>query len=214
MWRERGARRGEVVVLTGVNLATLIDYLHNRDKYTCSSWPSACSEGQESIRSSAARPTRELAAPRRRPPDHGQVSWPGASACIRAHLGGGRRGRAAPGSAICSPRPPGIEVRCGRRHGPLPVRRRAERGAPALRSCWCATSPPRWRWSRPAPPALNLGGLHYAPGKSKVNEYIYLDDGDRGAARALLKLGVTLEVQDVPATRAQALRALVPELVG
>jgi len=59
---------------------------------------------------------------------------------------------------------------------------------------------------------LNLGGLHYAPGKSKVNEYIYLDDGDRRAARALLERGVTLDVQDVPATRVQSLRALIPEL--
>jgi mannose/fructose/N-acetylgalactosamine-specific phosphotransferase system component IIB len=63
-----------------------------------------------------------------------------------------------------------------------------------------------------APPALNLGGLHYAPGKSKVNEYIYLDDRDREAARALLERGIALEVQDVPATRAQSLRALMPEL--
>lgn len=63
-------------------------------------------------------------------------------------------------------------------------------------------------------PALNLGGLHYAPGKSKVNEYIYLDDGDRDAARALLARGVALEVQDVPATRAQPLRALAPGLAG
>jgi mannose/fructose/N-acetylgalactosamine-specific phosphotransferase system component IIB len=63
-----------------------------------------------------------------------------------------------------------------------------------------------------APPSLNLGGLHYAPGKSKVNEYIYLDDRDREAARALLERGIALEVQDVPATRAQSLRALMPEL--
>ena len=61
-------------------------------------------------------------------------------------------------------------------------------------------------------PNLNLGGLHYAPGKSKVNEYIYLDEQDRSAARALLAHGVTLEVQDVPATRLQPLRALIPEL--
>lgn len=61
-------------------------------------------------------------------------------------------------------------------------------------------------------PDWNLGGLHYAPGKSKVNEYIYLDDRDRSAARALLERGVRLEVQDVPATRVQPLRALIPEL--
>ena len=38
-------------------------------------------------------------------------------------------------------------------------------------------------------PAFNLGGLHYAPGKDKVNEYIYLDREDRRAARALLERG-------------------------
>jgi mannose/fructose/N-acetylgalactosamine-specific phosphotransferase system component IIB len=58
---------------------------------------------------------------------------------------------------------------------------------------------------------FNLGGLHYAPGKEKVNEYIYLDNEDRRAARTLLERGVSLEVQDVPASRAQALIALDPE---
>jgi mannose/fructose/N-acetylgalactosamine-specific phosphotransferase system component IIB len=60
--------------------------------------------------------------------------------------------------------------------------------------------------------SFNLGGLHYAPGKVKANEYIYLDDRDREIARALLERGVALDVQDVPATRAQSLRALIPEL--
>ena len=59
--------------------------------------------------------------------------------------------------------------------------------------------------------SFNLGGLHFAPGKDKVNEYIYLDAGDREVAGALLHRGVALEVQDVPATRAQALGALDPE---
>jgi len=57
---------------------------------------------------------------------------------------------------------------------------------------------------------LNLGGLHYAPGKSKVNEYIYLDDADRAHARALLARGVALEVQDVPGAVARSLTALDP----
>ena len=55
---------------------------------------------------------------------------------------------------------------------------------------------------------FNLGGLHYAPGKDKVNEYIYLDAEDRAAARALIARGVALEVQDVPASRPQPLGAL------
>lgn len=57
---------------------------------------------------------------------------------------------------------------------------------------------------------LNLGGLHYAPGKTKVNEYVYLDDADREAARALAARGVTLEVQDVPAARPVPLGTLDP----
>jgi galactosamine PTS system EIIB component len=59
-------------------------------------------------------------------------------------------------------------------------------------------------------PAFTLGGLHYAPGKTKIAEYLYLDDADREDARALLGRGVKLEVQDVPATRPQALTAVDP----
>ncbi len=59
-----------------------------------------------------------------------------------------------------------------------------------------------------AVPAFTLGGLHYAPGKQKVNEYLYLDAADRADARALLERGVALEAQDVPASRPQALEAL------
>ena len=62
-----------------------------------------------------------------------------------------------------------------------------------------------------AVPAWNLGGLHYAPGKEKVNEYIYLDESDRSAARALAARGVELVVQDVPASRAQRLESLDPQ---
>jgi mannose/fructose/N-acetylgalactosamine-specific phosphotransferase system component IIB len=61
---------------------------------------------------------------------------------------------------------------------------------------------------------LNLGGLHYAPGKTKVNEYVYLDAADRGRARRLLERGVRLEVQDVPASRPQPLSALDPEMAA
>jgi mannose/fructose/N-acetylgalactosamine-specific phosphotransferase system component IIB len=59
--------------------------------------------------------------------------------------------------------------------------------------------------------AFNLGGLHYAPGKDKVNEYVYLDAADRRAARALIDQGVQLDVQDVPASRSRALLDLDPE---
>jgi len=70
-----------------------------------------------------------------------------------------------------------------------------------------------WDQQNPGAPVerFNLGGLHYAPGKTKVNEYIYLDADDRGRARALLARGVKLEVQDVPAARVESLVALDPE---
>jgi D-glucosaminate PTS system EIIB component len=58
--------------------------------------------------------------------------------------------------------------------------------------------------------AFTLGGLHYAPGRDKINEYIYLGAEDRRVARALIARGVRLEVQDVPATRPQSLPALDP----
>jgi mannose/fructose/N-acetylgalactosamine-specific phosphotransferase system component IIB len=57
----------------------------------------------------------------------------------------------------------------------------------------------------------NLGGLHHSPGKTKVNEYIYLDDRDRARARSLLARGVALEVQDVPGARPEPLTTLDPE---
>ena len=60
--------------------------------------------------------------------------------------------------------------------------------------------------------AFTLGGLHHAPGKTTVNEYVYLDDADREDARTLIRRGVRLEVQDVPATRPQALVSLDPSV--
>jgi mannose/fructose/N-acetylgalactosamine-specific phosphotransferase system component IIB len=59
---------------------------------------------------------------------------------------------------------------------------------------------------------LNLGGIHYSPGRTKVNEYVYMDEADRGRARRLIAYGVILEVQDVPATRPLPLAALDPQM--
>jgi PTS system mannose-specific IIB component/fructoselysine and glucoselysine-specific PTS system IIB component len=60
----------------------------------------------------------------------------------------------------------------------------------------------------------NVGGLHYAPGKEKVNDYVYLDTADRADARSLLLAGVGLVVQDVPASRPEKLVALDPALTS
>jgi PTS system mannose-specific IIB component/fructoselysine and glucoselysine-specific PTS system IIB component len=58
----------------------------------------------------------------------------------------------------------------------------------------------------------NVGGLHYAPGKEKVNDYVYLDERDRESAKALMAGGARLIVQDVPASRPLPLGALDPAL--
>jgi mannose/fructose/N-acetylgalactosamine-specific phosphotransferase system component IIB len=60
--------------------------------------------------------------------------------------------------------------------------------------------------------SLNLGGIHYATGRTKVNEFIYLGPEDRAQARELLHDGVDLVLQDVPATRPVSLSELDPEL--
>ncbi|NOT32907.1 MAG: PTS transporter subunit IIB [Candidatus Eisenbacteria bacterium] len=61
---------------------------------------------------------------------------------------------------------------------------------------------------------MNIGGLHYAPGKTKVHESVYLDEHDRLQARALLGAGIRLDVQDVPAARPESLVHLDPSLGG
>lgn len=62
--------------------------------------------------------------------------------------------------------------------------------------------------------AWNLGGIHYAPGRDKVNEYLYLDADDRRRARALLARGVALDAQDVPASRPVPLATLDPAVAA
>jgi mannose/fructose/N-acetylgalactosamine-specific phosphotransferase system component IIB len=48
---------------------------------------------------------------------------------------------------------------------------------------------------------INLGGLHYADGKDRVLDYLYLDEHDRSDLRALQERGVRLIAQDVPTSR-------------
>lgn len=48
---------------------------------------------------------------------------------------------------------------------------------------------------------LNLGGLHHAPGREPVLDYLYLNEDDRGALRALAERGVKLTARDLPSSR-------------
>jgi mannose/fructose/N-acetylgalactosamine-specific phosphotransferase system component IIB len=48
---------------------------------------------------------------------------------------------------------------------------------------------------------LNLGGLHHAPGRQPVLDYLYLNDNDREALRLLSQRGVRLSARDLPSSR-------------
>jgi mannose/fructose/N-acetylgalactosamine-specific phosphotransferase system component IIB len=48
---------------------------------------------------------------------------------------------------------------------------------------------------------LNLGGLHHAPGREPVLDYLYLNQNDRQALRRLEEHGVRLSARDLPSSR-------------
>jgi len=45
---------------------------------------------------------------------------------------------------------------------------------------------------------LNIGGMHYIPGKRKVLNVLAVDDGDLDALKAIAAMGVHVDVQTVP----------------
>lgn len=46
--------------------------------------------------------------------------------------------------------------------------------------------------------AVNLGGIHHAPGRTAVRPYVYLDDADRTRLQRLQELGVKVAARDLP----------------
>lgn len=53
--------------------------------------------------------------------------------------------------------------------------------------------------------AVQVGGLHDAPGKTRILDYVHVSAADRGALRALAARGVAVIAQDLPTTRAVTL---------
>jgi len=47
-------------------------------------------------------------------------------------------------------------------------------------------------------PALNIGGMHYMPGKRKLIDVLAVDDGDVEALKEIVAQGIKVEVQTVP----------------
>jgi len=48
---------------------------------------------------------------------------------------------------------------------------------------------------------VNVGGMHYAPGKLEMLPFVYLDRQDIASMRSLLKSGVALSARQVPGAR-------------
>lgn len=56
---------------------------------------------------------------------------------------------------------------------------------------------------------VNLGGIHYAPGRSAVLPYLYMNDSERDQAQRLSRSGVTVSARDLPGARRIALAELL-----
>ncbi len=50
-------------------------------------------------------------------------------------------------------------------------------------------------------PALNIGGMHYVPGKRKLLDVLAVDEGDLKALQEIVAMGVKVDVQTVPTKR-------------
>jgi len=61
---------------------------------------------------------------------------------------------------------------------------------------------------------LNVGGLHYAPGKERVLDFVYLDAADRAALAELAARGVRVVAQDLPSTAPVEARAWLRSAPG
>lgn len=59
--------------------------------------------------------------------------------------------------------------------------------------------------------AVNLGGIHHGPGRSRVLPYLFLDDADRQRIRDLEGEGVSVTAQDLPAGVATPSRKLLDD---
>ncbi len=56
--------------------------------------------------------------------------------------------------------------------------------------------------------SLNIGGMHYMPGKRKLVDVLAVDDADLEALRAIAARGVKVEIQAVPTQKPLALDKL------
>lgn len=63
-------------------------------------------------------------------------------------------------------------------------------------------------------PRVNLGGLHFMPGKRKLLDVLAVDDADLAALREIMDRGVKVEVQTVPNEKPQPLDRVFRACLG
>lgn len=56
---------------------------------------------------------------------------------------------------------------------------------------------------------VNVGGVHHAPGRTRVLRYVFLGDADREALERLADTGATVVARDVPGARGVGIDDLV-----
>jgi PTS system mannose-specific IIB component len=54
-------------------------------------------------------------------------------------------------------------------------------------------------------PALNIGGMHYVPGKRKLMDVLAVDDSDIESLKEIAAMGIKIDVRAVPTQRAMPL---------
>ena len=62
--------------------------------------------------------------------------------------------------------------------------------------------------------SVNLGGLHFVPGKRKIMDVCAVNDADLEALKAILRRGVKISIQTVPAEKPQPLEKVFKACLG
>jgi mannose/fructose/N-acetylgalactosamine-specific phosphotransferase system component IIB len=61
---------------------------------------------------------------------------------------------------------------------------------------------------------VNLGGLHFVPGKRKIMDVCAVDDADFAALKEILRRGVKIDIQTVPTEKPQPLEKMFKACMG
>ena len=62
--------------------------------------------------------------------------------------------------------------------------------------------------------SVNLGGLHFVPGKMKIMDVCAVNDADLEALKAILRRGVKIDIQTVPTEKPQPLEKVFKACLG